>query len=585
MQAMIELAKRVRKQQIPMFLLAVVFIAAQVWFSLRIPDYMENITRLVKTSNSNINEIYHNGGMMVLCAALGIIAAVAASWFSVRASAGFSRDLRKDLYEHVEAFSMKEIDSFSTASLITRSTNDVMQIQNFLCRGLLHFIKAPFMVVWALIKISGRHWQWTALTGLSVVIMSCVVGFMMVYAHPRLRKRQQYTDDLSRDLRENLTGIRVIRACNAEPFQEAKFDHDNDILTVNERKAHHAMGLLRPTIKFINNALMVGIYLIGAVLIASSDPSDQIAVFSDMVVYSAYAAILLQAFMDLNMGFNQYPRAAVSAERILQVLQAKPEEEDGIEQCPKQGGTLEFQHVSFRFPNTRADVLSDISFKVNAGTTTALIGSTGSGKSALINLIPRLYEPQSGVILLDNVDIKKIPLKTLHDRLGVASQKAILIKGTVASNVAYGDNDQPERTEKEVRHALDIAQASEFVNAMDGTIQATIDRGGTSVSGGQRQRLSIARAVCWKPELYLFDDSFSALDFETDRKLREALKNDRRITSLIVAQRIGTVRDADEILVLDAGRIVGRGTHMELMRSCKVYREIARTQLSEEELA
>ena len=585
MQAMIELAKRVRKQQIPMFLLAVVFIAAQVWFSLRIPDYMENITRLVKTSNSNINEIYRNGGMMVLCAALGIIAAVAASWFSVRASAGFSRDLRKDLYEHVEAFSMKEIDSFSTASLITRSTNDVMQIQNFLCRGLLHFIKAPFMVVWALIKISGRHWQWTALTGLSVVIMSCVVSFMMVYAHPRLRKRQQYTDDLSRDLRENLTGIRVIRACNAEPFQEAKFDHDNDILTVNERKAHHAMGLLRPTIKFINNALMVGIYLIGAVLIASSDPSDQIAVFSDMVVYSAYAAILLQAFMDLNMGFNQYPRAAVSAERILQVLQAKPEEEDGIEQCPKQGGTLEFQHVSFRFPNTRADVLSDISFKVNAGTTTALIGSTGSGKSALINLIPRLYEPQSGVILLDNVDIKKIPLKTLHDRLGVASQKAILIKGTVASNVAYGDNDQPERTEKEVRHALDIAQASEFVNAMDGTIQATIDRGGTSVSGGQRQRLSIARAVCWKPELYLFDDSFSALDFETDRKLREALKNDRRITSLIVAQRIGTVRDADEILVLDAGRIVGRGTHTELMHSCKVYREIARTQLSEEELA
>lgn len=585
MQAMIELAKRVRKQQIPMFLLAVVFIAAQVWFSLRIPDYMENITRLVKTSNSNINEIYHNGGMMVLCAALGIIAAVAASWFSVRASAGFSRDLRKDLYEHVEAFSMKEIDSFSTASLITRSTNDVMQIQNFLCRGLLHFIKAPFMVVWALIKISGRHWQWTALTGLSVVIMSCVVGFMMVYAHPRLRKRQQYTDDLSRDLRENLTGIRVIRACNAEPFQEAKFDHDNDILTVNERKAHHAMGLLRPTIKFINNALMVGIYLIGAVLIASSDPSDQIAVFSDMVVYSSYAAILLQAFMDLNMGFNQYPRAAVSAERILQVLQAKPEEEDGIEQCPKQGGTLEFQHVSFRFPNTRADVLSDISFKVNAGTTTALIGSTGSGKSALINLIPRLYEPQSGKVLLDGVDIKKMSLKTLHDRLGVASQKAILIKGTVASNVAYGDNDQPGRTEKEIRHALDIAQASEFVNAMDGTIQATIDRGGTSVSGGQRQRLSIARAVCWKPELYLFDDSFSALDFETDRKLREALKNDRRITSLIVAQRIGTVRDADEILVLDAGRIVGRGTHMELMRSCKVYREIARTQLSEEELA
>ncbi|MCH4206969.1 MAG: ABC transporter ATP-binding protein/permease [Solobacterium sp.] len=587
MTTIVRMAKRVKKQQALMFLGAVIFIAGQVWFSLKIPDYMETITRLVKTPDSEISEIYRNGGMMLACAGAGIVSAMIASWFSVHVAASFSRDLRTDIYDKVESFSMNEIDSFSTASLITRSTNDVTQIQNFMCRGLQHLIKAPFMVVWALIKISGRHWQWTVLTVCSIAVMTCIVLFMMLYAHPKLRKRQAYTDDLSRDLRENLTGIRVIRAYNAEPYQEAKFDQANRILTDNERKAHHAMGLMRPTIKFVNNALMVGIYLVGAYLIASSDPGDQIAIFSDMVVYSSYAAILIQAFMDLNMAFNQYPRAAVSAERILQVLDTKTDVTDGTDSEPLQGkGTLEFQHVFFRYPGARSDVLHDISFKVESGKTCAIIGSTGSGKSTLINLIPRLYDPQAGKILIDGVDIRELSLKHLKDTIGYASQKAVLLRGTVASNVAYGDNDQLPRTDADITEALATAQALPFVERMDHGIDSEISRGGTSVSGGQRQRLSIARSICWHPQIYLFDDTFSALDFETDRRLRMALsQNHHDVTTLLVAQRIGTIRDADNILVLDQGRIVGQGTHSQLMHTCKIYQEIARTQLSEQELA
>lgn len=588
MSAISYLTRRINSKQAVMFLNAILLIACQVWFSLKIPDYMETITILVKTPGSSIEMIWQCGGMMLLFAGASVASAIAASWFSMHLAASFCRDLRAEIYDKVESYSMKEIDSFSTASLITRSTNDVTQIQSFMARGMQHMIKAPFMVVWALVKISNRHWEWTALTVLSIVIMCFIVVFMMIYAHPRLRRRQSYIDDLSRDLRENLTGIRVIRAYNADHYQEQKFDQANQILTVNERKAHHAMGLMRPSIKFINNALMVGIYLIGGMLISCSGSNDQLLIFSDMVVYSSYAAILIQAFMDMNMAFNQYPRAAVSAERIAAVLKMNSDTVDGNStDIPKDRiGFLEFRHVSFRYPGAREDALSDISFTAEPGKTTAIIGSTGSGKTSLINLIPRLYDPQSGMILIDGINIKEMTLKQLHDRIGYASQKAILLKGTVRSNIAYGDNDKEERDDDRIQDALETAQAAAFVNQMDDGIDSLITRGGTSVSGGQRQRLSIARTICWNPEIYLFDDTFSALDFETDRELREALKQKHAdVTQILVAQRIGTIRDADEILVMDNGRIVGRGCHSELMKNCRIYQEIARTQLSEKELA
>ncbi|NCB33617.1 MAG: ABC transporter ATP-binding protein, partial [Erysipelotrichia bacterium] len=402
MSAISYLTRRINSKQAVMFLNAILLIACQVWFSLKIPDYMETITILVKTLGSSIEMIWQCGGMMLLFAGASVASAIAARWFSMHLAASFCRDLRAEIYDKVESYSMKEIDSFSTASLITRSTNDVTQIQSFMARGMQHMIKAPFMVVWALVKISNRHWEWTALTVLSIVIMCFIVVFMMIYAHPRLRRRQSYIDDLSRDLRENLTGIRVIRAYNADHYQEQKFDQANQILTVNERKAHHAMGLMRPSIKFINNALMVGIYLIGGMLISCSGSNDQLLIFSDMVVYSSYAAILIQAFMDMNMAFNQYPRAAVSAERIAAVLKMNSDTVDGNStDIPKDRiGFLEFRHVSFRYPGAREDALSDISFTAEPGKTTAIIGSTGSGKTSLINLIPRLYDPQSGMILI-----------------------------------------------------------------------------------------------------------------------------------------------------------------------------------------
>ena len=586
MQAIAEMAKRAKKQQAMLFLLAALFTAAQVWFSLRIPDYMQTITRLVKTPGSDMQKIYECGWMMLLCAAAGVGSAIAANWFSMHVAASFSKDLRTDIYDKVESFSMKEMDSFSTASLITRSTNDVTQIQNFMSRGLLHALKVPFIVVWALVKITGRHWQWTVLTLISIVLMVLLVVFMMVYAHPKLRKRQVYTDDLSRDLRENLTGIRVIRAYNAEKYQEKKFTDADEVLTSNERKAHHAMGLMRPTIKFVNNTLMVCIYLVGAYLIASADPSDQIAIFSDMVVYSSYTAILIKAFMDMNMALNQYPRAAVSAERILEILHADIEETEGIDKAAYAAGTVEFRHVNFSYPGAKGNALTDISFTAEVGKTTALIGSTGSGKTSILQLISRLYTPQSGSILIDGVDIQKMPLFDLHEKIGYATQKAMLLRGTVFSNVAYGENEEIERNEQSVIQALQIAQASEFVQGMEGGVNAEIARGGTSVSGGQRQRLSIARSICWNPEVFLFDDTFSALDFETDYQLRKALREkypDKTI--LLVAQRIGTIRNADEILVLDDGMIVDRGTHEQLMQRCSIYQQIASTQLSEQELS
>jgi ATP-binding cassette subfamily B multidrug efflux pump len=583
MNAVLRLACRTRHSQAALFAAAGCFIALQVWLSLKIPDAMETITRLVKTPGSSSAAIWHSGAQMLFFALACAAAGIAAGWFAVHAGAAYSRDLRAEIYSKVESFSMKEMDTFSTASLITRSTNDVAQIQNFLAKGMQDFIRAPFMALWALVKISGRHWQWTALTACSIAAMSAVIVFMVFYAHPRLRRRQKYTDEISRILRENMTGVRVIRAYGVEEAQQKKFDRANKILTDSERKAHHAMSFMRPTVRFMNNALMVGIYLTGASIIAASPSQDRIGIFADMVVYSSYTAILIRAFMSLNMALNQYPRAAASGERIMEVLDTAPETASVPEVgTPAEQGTLEFQNVSFRYPGASDDALCGISFTLKPGTVTAVIGATGSGKSTLVRLIPRLYEPLAGRILIDGEDIRAMTLFRLHSLIGYAAQTAILLKGTVRSNTAYGDNGR-KRGDEEIRDALETAQAADFTSAMGG-LDAAVSRGGSSLSGGQKQRLSIARAVCWKPEIFLLDDTFSALDFKTDRALRTALKREKA-TMLIVAQRISTIMDADQILVMDRGRIVDRGTHQELMKRCRIYSEIAESQLYGKETA
>ena len=592
----------------------------QVWMDLTVPDYMEAITLLVKTPGSSIGDILRNGGMMLLCAALSAGGAVAASFFCVRMAASFSMELRRDIFGRIESYTMEEIDTFSRASLITRSTNDVTQVQSFLSRGIQQMVRAPFMIVLALVKLSGKYWQWSVLTGAAVAMVFCVLIFMIRYAHPRLRRRQALTDDLSRLLRENLTGIRVIRAYNAQGYQEKRFDEANDILTDSETKAHAAMGLMRPTVKFANNGLLVGIYCIGAFLISAAAAEDQLTIFSSMVVYSSYAAILIQAFMDLNMVFNLFPRADVSSKRILEVLEKEPSVKDaaapqrrsessarcresdsqngkGLSGAQKvtseghnndfpSGASLEFRRVSFRYPGSREDVLHNISFRAAPGETVAVIGSTGSGKTTIANLIPRLYEVTDGEILLDGKDLRSYSQKDLRNRIGYAAQSAFLFTGTVASNVSYGDNGSSYADEKTardaVREAIRIAQARDFTEAMPKGIDAGIRRGGVNVSGGQKQRLSIARAVYRQPQLYIFDDTFSALDYQTDRALRSELKKSSAgVTTLLIAQRIGTILDADRILVMDGGRIVGEGTHAELMKTCDIYREIAATQLDD----
>ena len=570
------------------FAASMVFVSLQVWLDLKIPDYMSTITELVKSEGSRVSELLLAGAMMMLCALGSLCAAIVTGLLSSRLAASFSKDLRERIFDRVEAFSMQEIDGFSTASLITRSTNDITQIQNFVSRGLQMIVRAPIMAGFALYKMSSRHWEWTALAGASVMLVIGTVAFIVIYAHPRFRKMQTLTDDLNRVTRENMTGIRVIRAYNAEEYQQDKFEGANERLTRNSLQARRAMGVMNPMMKFVNNGLSIGIYCIGAFLISASPISGQLGIFSDMVVFSTYAAKLVQAFMSLNMIFMMLPRVSVSAGRINEVLDTEPKIVDGTrtDGDPAQRGRVEFRNVSFRYPGAEEDVLRDITFTAEPGQTVAFIGATGSGKTSLVNLIPRLYDATSGEVLVDGVNVREYTQHALHGKLGYAPQKAVLFTGTVASNVSYGESDTLQPQEGDIQRALEIAQAAEFVSQMELGERSDISRGGTNVSGGQRQRLSIARAVYRRPEIYIFDDTFSALDYKTDRELRAELK--RRTagtTTLIVAQRIGTIRDADRILVLEDGRIVGDGTHTELMRDCQVYREIAYTQLSEEELA
>ena len=589
---MFKAIKRMRRQEVVLMIFSILLVLAQVWTEMKIPDYMSSITMLVQTEGSEMAAIWKAGGVMMLLALLSTAIGLTSGYISAMLGGLYSKHLRSDIFNKVQSFSLNEIDRFSTASLITRSTNDITQLQMFISGGLRMIIRTPISVVVALIKIWGKHWQWTSLTGGAIIAVMVIVVIVIRYAHPRFRKMQDLTDELNKATRENLTGIRVIRAYNAEEYQEKKFEEANENLSYNMLAAQTVMSSTRPFMRFVNDGLTVGIYLIGAYLINKTvGTTEALVTFSEMVVFSNYASRLLMSFMNLEMIFNMIPRASVAAERINEVLDCELEITDGPETQGIEGmeGTVEFRNVSFTYPGTEGEVLSDISFTAKKGETVAFIGATGSGKTSLVNLIPRFYDTTKGEVIVDGRDVREYNQHSLRNLIGYAPQTAVLFSGTVSSNIEYGvggSHAEDEDSEAEVKRAVAIAQAAEFVEKMENTYDAVITRGGTNVSGGQRQRLSVARVVYRKPEIYIFDDTFSALDFKTDRILRAALKEETEgVTTLIVAQRIGTIRDADKIIVLDEGKIVGMGTHEELMRKCQVYREIAYTQLSEEELA
>lgn len=568
--------------------ISLIFIVIQVWLDLKLPDYMSEITKLTQTQNSAMKDIWFNGGYMLLCALGSLVAAIIVGYFAAKIAASFSQRLRSLLFNKVESFSMEEINYFSTSSLITRSTNDITQVQMLVVMGLQLVIKAPITAIWAITKIAGKGFEWSMVTGVAALILVMMVTFLLIFAMPKFKKMQILTDNITRVTRENLTGLRVVRAYNAENYQEEKFETANEELTDTQMFTNRAMAIMMPVMNMLMSGLSLAIYWIGAYLIAAAGAADKLSVFSNMVVFSQYAMQVIMSFMMLVMIFIMLPRASVSAKRINEVLDTEVQIIDGSETEGRPGirGEVVFKSVSFQYPDAAEPVLEDISFTASPGETVAFIGSTGSGKSTLINLVPRFFDATDGEILIDGVNVKDYKAEALFNKIGYVPQKAVLFKGTVESNVAYGDNGSESYSIDEVKKAVQIAQGADFVEKMDGEYKASIAQGGINVSGGQKQRLAIARAVCRKPEIYIFDDSFSALDYKTDRILRSVLKKETAgVTSLIVAQRIGTIMDADQIIVLDEGRIVGKGTHKELLDGCAVYKEIAMSQLSEEELA
>ncbi|MCL2747554.1 MAG: ABC transporter ATP-binding protein/permease [Oscillospiraceae bacterium] len=573
--------------------ISLVFVVLQVWLDLLMPEYMEEITKiLIKSEGSAMGEIWQNGGFMLLCAFGSLAAAIAAGYFAAKVGSSFSQRLRSLLFNKVESFSMEEINRFSTSSLITRSTNDITQVQILVIMALQLVVKAPITAVWAVTKIAGKGFEWSMVTGGAVLILMILVTILMIFVMPKFKRMQFLTDDITRVTRENLTGLRVVRAYNAEGYQGEKFEAANENLTGTQLYTNRAMAIMMPFMTVIMGGLPLAIYWIGAYLIDAAGVMDKMVIFSNMVVFSSYAMQVIMSFMMLVMIFIMFPRASVSAKRINEVLDTEPCIIDGAvrEGLPGQEGEVEFRNVSFRYPDAAEAVLENISFKANKGETVAFIGSTGSGKSTLINLVPRFFDATGGEVLVDGVNVKEYHIETLMDKIGYVPQKAVLFKGTVNSNVGYGAVGadcfaEDCFAEEEVKWAVNIAQGSDFVEEMENQYDAPIAQGGANISGGQKQRLAIARAVCRKPEIYIFDDSFSALDYKTDSTLRKALKNSTPdITRLIVAQRIGTIMDADQIIVLDEGKIVGCGTHKALLRDCAVYKEIAMSQFGEEEL-
>ena len=585
---MVKLLKKLTWKDFILAAVAFVFIIVQVWLSLTMPDYMSEITKLVQTKGSKMNDILIAGGKMLACALGSLLAAVCTSICASKISSNFSANLRGQVFHKVQSFSMEEIGNFSTASLITRSTNDITQVQMLFVLGLEVLLKAPIMAVWALCKISTKNWQWTASTGVAVVVLLSFVGVCVAVALPKFKKLQSLTDNLNRVTRENLTGLNVVRAYNAEGYQQKKFNDANDELTKTQLFANRTMGTMMPGIQMVMNGLMLAIYWIGAYLISNAQMFDKLTIFSDMIVFTQYAMQVVMSFMMLVMIFVLLPRASVSAKRINEVLDMPLSIKDGTKENGIDGkkGEVEFRNVSFCYPDAEKDVIEDISFTAHKGETIAFIGSTGCGKSTVINMIPRFYDATKGEVLVDGVNVKEYTQKALRNKIGYVSQKAVLFTGSIKSNVAYGDNGTKGFTDDDVKQAVETAQAKEFVDKTEGGVDAFVAQGGSNFSGGQKQRLSIARAICRHPEILIFDDSFSALDYKTDRVLRDTLrKTCADATRFIVAQRIGTIRDADKIIVLDDGKIAGMGKHNELMETCEVYRQIAYSQLSKEELA
>lgn len=584
---MIKIFKHLKAKEWALVGVSLVFIVAQVFLDLKLPDYMNEITVLVQTEGSQLSEIWMAGGWMLLCALGSMGSSVVVGFFAARIAASLSKELRQKVFYKTMSFSMEEINSFSTASLITRSTNDISQVQMIVSMGLQAIIKAPILAVWAIMKILGKSWQWSVVTGGAVLVLLVMVIVLVSFALPKFKKIQGMTDNLNRVTRENLTGIRVVRAYNAQSFQEEKFNGANKELADTHLFTGRLMAFMQPTMTMVMSGISLAIYWIGAYLIDAANMADKISLFGDMVVFSSYSMQVIMAFMMLTMIFIMLPRASVSAKRINEVLEKPISIQPGIVESgqPVQG-EIELRNVGFKYPDAEEYVLKNISFTVRRGETVAFIGSTGSGKSTLINLIPRFYDVTEGEVLIDGVNVRDYTEEALNSKLGYVPQRAVMFSGTVTSNVAYGENGRFTQTDEDVRKAVAIAQATEFVEKMDGAYEAHVAQGGTNLSGGQKQRLAIARAVCRKPEVFIFDDSFSALDYKTDRRLRTVLKEETDgATNLIVAQRIGTILDADKIIVLDEGEIVGMGTHKELLETCNVYQEIALSQLSKEELA
>lgn len=621
---MFRIMKYLSKAEIGQMLIALVTIVGQVYFDLKLPDYMSDITTLVETPGSHMKDIWIAGGKMLLISLGSVACAIITGYIAARVAASFTQRLRSLEFRKVEFFGPAEMSKFSTASLITRSTNDVTQVQMFITMGLQLIVKSPIMAVWAVCKIAGEGFEWTLATGIAVAVLLVSITVMMAMVMPKFKAMQALTDNINLVARENLTGLRVVRAYNAEDYQESKFTKANKGLTETQLFTNRVMAFMMPLMNTVLNGLMLAVYWIGAYLIDAAGLKDKLTVFSNMVVFSNYSVQVIMSFLLMSMVFVLWPRADVSAQRIMEVLDTEPIVENGTKTAADvaktgQRGTVEFRNVSFTYPDSREAMLEGISFTAEQGQTVAFIGSTGSGKSSLINLVPRFYDASQGQVLVDGVDVRDYDLKTLRDKIGYVPQQSVLFKGTVASNVSYGDRpgesadvemtdtstpagrkreaaliaagkaaegaDMPAEQLNRIKAAVDVAQASEFVERMDGGYSAAIAQGGSNVSGGQKQRLSIARAVYRHPEILIFDDSFSALDFKTDREVRDALAREAKdSTKLIVAQRIGTIMNADRIVVLDDGKVVGQGTHKELLDNCDVYRQIAESQLSQSEL-
>ena len=607
---MLRIMRYLSKAEIGQMLIALVSIVGQIWLDLTLPDYMSDITTLVETPGSEMRDIWVAGGKMLLVSLGSVACAVVTGYVAARVGASFSQRLRSLEFNKVESFGPAEMSRFSTASLITRSTNDITQIQMFITMGLMMIVKAPIMAVWAVCKIAGKGFDWTLATGIAVAILLVVIAVLMHFVMPKFKAMQRLTDNINLVARENLTGLRVVRAYNAEDYQEAKFTEANKELTDTQLFTNRVMALMMPLMNTIMNGLMLAVYWIGAYLIDAAGLTDKLTTFSNMVVFSSYSVQVIMSFLLMSMVFVLWPRADVSAQRVLEVIDTEPLVVDGTRTEGKAGetGEIEFRNVSFTYPDSREAMLEGINFTAKKGETVAFIGSTGSGKSSLINLVPRFYDATQGQVLVDGVDVREYTLKALRDKIGYVPQQSFLFKGTIASNVSYGDKKIGGSDDSviggtataataaataattaidfaAVRNACEVAQATEFIEKKENTYESSIAQGGSNVSGGQKQRLSIARAVYRHPEILIFDDSFSALDFKTDRAVRDALaKEAKDSTKLIVAQRIGTIMNADRIVVLDEGRVVGQGTHEELLENCEVYRQIAQSQLSEDEL-